>query len=107
MTVTTQAANTRVQPGSLNGNTWLFALLLSLPGVVLCTVGRRRHCFRPEVLGLALVLVFLLSSCGGGTGTGSTSPGTTTTPSIYTITVVGSPPSVSQPNGSTVTITVQ
>jgi hypothetical protein len=105
MTVTSQAANGQLWfPGP-----WVYAIWLSLATIMVWagTEWRRRS---PAVaLGMAIAAVCLLPSCGGGSnGSGSGNPGgnTQTTPITYTITVVGSPPSISQPAGSTVTLIV-
>ena len=82
-----------------------------MPGIVVWGVGRRQRRTHRGLLGPVLALLFLLLSCGGGGSNG----GTTTTqtqpggglPVTYTITVTGSPASLSQPDGATATLTVQ
>jgi hypothetical protein len=110
LTVTTQTTNGQlIRPGAKRFS-WLYALWLALPGIFWCGGGRRRR--RPAAfMGLALALLFFLPSCGGAGSNGGGSPGGSglggTLPGTYTITVVGSPASVSQPSGSSVTLTVQ
>ena len=110
LTVTTQTTNGQLRrPGAKSGP-WLYAVWIALPGILWCAGFSRRRRLS-AFMGLALVLLFFLPSCGGGGSNGGSSPGGNTQqgtlPGIYTINVIGSPPSVSQPSGSSVTLTVQ
>jgi hypothetical protein len=110
LTVTTQTTNGQLRrPGAKSGP-WLYAVWMALPGILWCAGFSRRRRLS-AFMGLALVLLFFLPSCGGGGSNGGSSPGGNTQqgtlPGIYTINVIGSPPSVSQPSGSSVTLTVQ
>jgi hypothetical protein len=82
-------------------------LALALPGIVLLRRKSRRR-GASFLFGLILVLAAFVLSCGGGQngGGGSTGSGGTTL-TTYTITVTGTPASISQPNGAQVTLIVQ
>jgi hypothetical protein len=106
MTVTTQAP-----PSSklrfLGGGTWLYALWLGLPTILICgTRARWRSGSRMASLFL-IALLLSLSSCGGGLNGGSTTVSTSGTPVPYSITIIGTPSSISQPSGVSVTLIVQ
>jgi hypothetical protein len=108
MTVTTPSATAQLWAPGGKARPWPYAAGLALAVAIVWSKagGRRRS---PALLvGLASALLFFLS-CGGGSNGGSTTlPGTTPQgiPITYTITVVGSPTSISQPFGSTVTLIV-
>ncbi len=111
MTVTTQAASGQSWLPRVKAGPWLYAIWLAFTAVAVWgTTGRRR--WSPALL-LAFVfcLIIYLPSCGGsGQNGGSSNPGGNTTqgiPITYTITVVGSPASISQSNGASVTLIVQ
>ena len=115
LTVNTQTTIGRLRRLGVKRGPWLCAVWLALPGIVWCSRRRYRRSLAMS-MGLALALLFFSSSCGGGgrngggSNGGSGSTGSTlggTLPGTYTITVVGSPASISQPNGSSVTLTVQ
>jgi len=110
MTVTTPSATAqlwapggKVSPWSYAA--WSYAAWLTLAAAIVWSKAGGRRRSLAVFVGLAFALLFLLS-CGGGSNGGSTPPGTTTqgTPITYTITVVGSPTSISQPFGSKVTL---
>ncbi len=106
LTVTTQAASSQVRT-PLTGPSWLYAIWIFVPVIVTCSArSRHRRTLAPR-LGLALVILFSLSSCSSSGSNGGTNPGGNTNPTTYTITVIGSPASISQPAGSAVTLTVQ
>lgn len=110
MTVSTPGTSGQMRPRGESAP-WLYAVWWSVPGIVVWGVGRRQRRTHRGLLGPVLALLFLLLSCGGGGSNG----GTTTTqtqpggglPVTYTITVTGSPASLSQPDGATATLTVQ
>lgn len=110
VTVSTPGASGQMRPPARSFS-WLYAVWWAVPGIVVWGVGRKRRRTHRGLLGAALALLFLLLSCGGGGSNG----GTTTTqtppgggiPVTYTITVTGSPASLSQPDGATATLTVQ
>ncbi len=112
MTVTTPSATSQLWTPGGRGRpwregAWSYAAWLALAAAMLWSTagGRRRN--QALLVGLAFALLLSLS-CGGGSNGGSTLPGTTPqgTPITYTITVAGSPPSISQPAGSAVTLIV-
>jgi hypothetical protein len=84
---------------------WVYGVWLLCAAILTLTASKRRNIC---ALGLALtfILFFLMSSCSSGSN-GGTIPSGNTTPTTYTITVIGSPASISQPAGSTVTLTVE
>ncbi len=103
MTVRTQASG--MVPARGKGFSWRLALGLALPGMLMLGQRRRRRPARWP-LACALTLALFLPSCGGvSNGGGGGSHGTT--PTTYTITVAGSPASLSQPAGSSVTLIVR
>jgi uncharacterized membrane protein len=107
MTVTTPTANSNRWLFPSGGRPWLYAVWLAFALAVFGTAVRRRH--NPPVLAvLTLALLFFLTSCGSPGSNGGSTPGGNTqgTPITYTITVMGSPPSISQPKGTTVTLIV-
>jgi len=110
LTVTTQTTNGQLRRPGMKSSPWLYAIWLALPGIVAWGAGRRRRPRSAALMGLALALLFFLPACGGGGSNGGSSPGGNTQqgtlPGTYTITVVGSPASISQPGGSTVTLVV-
>ncbi len=105
MTVQSQAGG--VAPVRRNRTLLDLAVALALPGILLLGGGPRRA--RRGVLGFLIALFLLLTSCGGGSngggGDGGGSHGTTLT--TYTLTVTGTPASISQPNGASATLIVQ
>ncbi len=108
MTVTTPSATAQLWAPGGKRSPWSYAAGLALAAAIVWSkAGGRRRRSLAMFVGLAFALLFLLS-CGGGSNGGSSPPGTTTqgTPITYTITVVGSPASISQPFGSTVTLIV-
>jgi peptidoglycan/LPS O-acetylase OafA/YrhL len=112
MTVTTQTTNAQLWRPGANRWPWLYAVWLALPGIAVWAArGKPRRRGPAILLGLTIALLFSLTSCGaGGTNGGSTGPGgdgSGTLPGTYTVTVVGTPASLSQPGGSSVTLTVQ
>jgi hypothetical protein len=108
MTVTTRAIAAQAWfPGEKAGP-WMCGMCLPFAAVLLWgTVRRRRHSLVLP-LGVAFVLLWLLTSCGGGSNGGSSPPGSTPqgTPITFTITVIGAPASISQPSGAAVTLIV-
>ncbi len=106
MTVTAPTSNAQLSPPSTKA---ICTIWLAFVSVIVCSAGRRRRWSVPMRLGMLLALLFFIPSCGGGSnGSGGTTPVTTTgAPISYTITVLGSPASISQPNGSSVTLIVQ
>ncbi|MGA8271551.1 MAG: hypothetical protein WB919_08325 [Candidatus Sulfotelmatobacter sp.] len=113
MTVTTQTTNGQLRPPGVRSSPWRYAVWLILPGIVAWGVGRGRRLGAAVSFAFALCLLFCLLSCGGGSngGSGNGNPGGGvqggTLPGTYTINVVGSPASLSQPKGSSVTLIVQ
>ncbi len=112
MTVATQTISMQLNHPRGKSSSWRYAAWLVLPGIVVWGTGRRRRCSPATLLGLAftLILVFFLPSCGSGSNGGSSlaSNGQQgTIPGTYTITVTGTPPSSSQKDGSSVTLTIQ
>ncbi|MGC2274312.1 MAG: hypothetical protein WA555_11040 [Candidatus Sulfotelmatobacter sp.] len=110
MTIATDTASGRLRYPGAKSRPWLYAVWLAVPGIVLWGAGRGRRRRPAALLGLALALSFFLPSCGGGANGASNSTSTTlqgTLPGTYTITVVGTPASVGQPDGSTVTLIVE
>jgi uncharacterized membrane protein len=110
MTVTTQTTNGRLLRPGAKSNSWLYAVWLALPAVVVWGARSRRRCNPAALVGFALAVLFLLPSCGGGSNGSSGPTGNAqggTLPGTYTINVAGSPASISQPGGSSVTLIVQ
>jgi hypothetical protein len=108
MTVTTQAIAAQAWfPGRKCGP-WMYGICLPFAAVLLWGTARSRRYSVVLPLGAAFVLLWLLTSCGGGSNGGTSAPGSTPqgTPITYTITVIGSPASISQPSGSAVTLIV-
>ena len=113
MTVTTQAASgslrrradslTPGRPPAGQGPSRFSAAWLAALGVVLLGRWSRGRGVR---LALALGILFFLPSCGGVSTGGGGGGSTGTTIVTYTITVTGTPPSFSQPTGSSVTLLV-
>jgi hypothetical protein len=112
MTVSTQAPSGSLRrrmgsfaPGGLpggEGSGRLYGAWLAALGVVF--LGRKSR-GRGMRLALALGVLFFLPSCGGvSTGGGGGTTGSTIV--TYTITVTGTPPSFSQPAGSSVMLLV-
>jgi hypothetical protein len=112
MTVNTEAGSALMRQPRVRSGPWLYGVCLLLPGVwavIWAAAGTRRKGVAARA-GLTVILItFLLGmlSCGGGGSNGGSSSGGNTLPGIYTVTVTGSPASISQPSGSTVTLTVQ
>jgi hypothetical protein len=106
MTVTTQAPSSRLNSPGMRAGPWLYALWLGLPAVLICGARARRRSSSALICLFLIALLLYLSSCGGGSN-GSTTTVSTGTPVPYSITVVGSPPSIIQPNGVSVTLIVQ
>jgi len=111
--VTTQTTNGQLRRPGVKSSPWLYAVWLALPGIVVWGAGRKRRRGSAALLGWALVLLFFLPSCGGGGsnggGSGSGPGGNTqqgTLPGTYTITVTGTPASLSEPQGSSATLIV-
>lgn len=104
MTVSTQSSG--MAPARGKHLALLLAISLALPGIVL---KRRTRRHAPVLFGFLLALALFLLSCGGGQNGGSSGGGggSGTTLATYTITVTGSPASISQPNGAQVTLIVQ
>lgn len=113
MTVTTQTTNSPLHPPEAKSHPWYYAVWLIFPGIVAWGAGRGRRHGAAMSFAFALCLLFCLLSCGGGSNgsSGNGSPGGGvqggTLPGTYTINVVGSPASLSQPKGSSVTLIVQ
>lgn len=111
MTVTTQAASGQLWLPRAKADPWLYAVWLALAAIVLWGTTGRRRLSPALLLGLVSCLIIYLPSCGGGgQNGGSSNPGGNTTqgiPVTYTITVTGSPASVGQSNGASVTLIVQ
>lgn len=107
MTVTTPSATAQLWVPGGKASRWPYLGWLALAAAMVWSAARGRRRSPALLVGLAFALLFFLS-CGGGSNGGSSPPGTTTqgTPITYTITVVGSPTSISQPFGSTVTLIV-
>jgi hypothetical protein len=108
MTVTTQSASGQLWFPGGRPSTWRYAIWLGFAAVVIWSAAGRRRRSPAVLLGLTLAFLFFLPSCGGGSNGGSSTPGGNVqgTPITYTITVVGSPPSIGQPAGATVTLIV-
>jgi len=104
MTVATVAPVPGAQPRS-RVRAWTYAGWLVVPAFVVSgfsRYGRRRIALWALLSWLGLATL----SCGGGTGVvGGGQRGTN--PGVYTITVTGVPGSMSQPNGSATSLTVQ
>ncbi len=107
MTVTTPSATAQIWAPGGKASPWSYAAGLALVAAMVWSKARGRRRSRAVLVGLAFAVLFLLS-CGGGSNGGTSPPGTTPQgiPITYTITVVGSPSSISQPFGSTVTLIV-
>jgi len=73
MTVTTQTTNGRLLRPGAKSNSWLYAVWLALPAVVVWGARSRRRCNPAALVGFALAVLFLLPSCGGGSN-GSSGP---------------------------------
>jgi hypothetical protein len=101
MTVQTQAVSLARPPDK--AVLWTFAVGLALPAVVIRGKRSRRRAAR---LGFVFALLLFLLSCGSGSNGGGEEQ-QSTNPATYTVTVTGSPASISQPNGSAVTLIVQ
>jgi hypothetical protein len=106
MTVTTQAVSSQLRLGGTRGGAWLHALWLCFPAALVCGARAKRRRSSAMVSIFLLVLLSYLSSCGSGSNGGSTTV-TTGTPVPYTVTIIGSPASINQPNGASVTLIVQ
>jgi len=105
LTVQTQASG--MSPGRRGTAMLTLGIGLALPGIVLLS-GRFRGRRRGAALcTFALVLATLLPSCGGASNGGGGGGSHGTGAGTYTIIVTGSPASISQPNGSSVTLIVQ
>ncbi len=110
MTITTQTPSAQLRPRRDNR---LYGIWIVIAGAAVCGAGgirRRKHRSRDSaLLAFAIGLLFSSFSCGGGGSNGGTTPpgGTTGVPITYTITVVGSPASISQAGGASVTLIVQ
>jgi hypothetical protein len=112
LTVNTDAASAQTWPWHITSSPWLYGVWLLLLGVWAAfwvAAGARRKGLAARAGLTILLIVFLLGvlSCGGGGSNGGSSSGGNTLPGTYTVTVTGSPASISQPSGSTVTLTVQ
>jgi hypothetical protein len=107
MTVATPSAQARLGFPKVKRGPWLASVWLAITAAMVWSGSRRRR-RRSATLVLVLALSFLLSCGGAGSNGGSSTPGSNPqgTPITYTITVVGSPPSISQPSGATVTLIV-
>jgi hypothetical protein len=104
MTVTSQAPSGQIR---IRVGLWLYAPLALLPGIVFVTRHSRSRS-RQLLLSAIVMLVFLLPSCGGGSnGGGGGGGGGGTNPGTYTITVTGTPPSITQTVPPTTTLIVQ
>jgi hypothetical protein len=115
MTITTTAASSQLQSHGKKNGSWLYALWLGFPAILILSarasarVRRRDLLLTRLVLRLVLAAGILLSllSCGSGSNGFGTTVTTTGTPVPYTITVIGTPASLNQPNGEEVTLIVQ
>jgi uncharacterized membrane protein len=107
MTVTTQAARAQLPRPSTKPALWPYAVWLTMAAVAFGLLGQRRSSpWMP--LAMTVSLLFFSLSCGGGgnNGSSSTTTGQQGAPVTYTITVTGSPASISQPGGAAVTLIV-
>jgi hypothetical protein len=113
MTVTTQATSSAVWPPGRMNIPWLYAMWFGLATVLAClrifsgarSIGISRRLGQAVPLALLLALPFLLPSCGSGSN-GSNPTITTGTPASYTLTITGSPASIAQSGGASVTLIV-
>ncbi len=108
MTVTAPSTSAHLWPPPARS---FYSWWLAVVGILTCGSGRKRLGTISVHLGIVrmgmmMALLFFLLSCGGGSNGGITPP-TQGTPATYTITVTGSPASISQPAGSSVTLIVQ
>jgi len=109
MTVSTQAASSQLRPRA--PTPWLYALWCGWFAALAISAAKPglrsfpHYHGRPALLVVMFTLLFWLSSCGGGSN-GSNSITSTGAPVTYTITVTGSPASIAQPGGATVSLIV-
>jgi hypothetical protein len=93
-----------MRPGA-NARPFYIALLL-LPGLLL-SIPKKNRASTMFSLALCLTFLLLVVSCGGGSNGDITKRHNGTTPGTYTVTVIGTPASTSQPQGQAVTLIVQ
>lgn len=110
--ITTTSSSASISPTARPSTAFLYALWLTLPGLVLLGTRRRgaRHSklsLPGSLLGL-FVLALLLNSCGaaGKNGSGGGGQQKGTNPGTYTITVTGASGTLSHQAPSTVTLIV-
>jgi len=109
MTVSTQAVSGQLWLPRAEAGPWLYAVWLALAAIVLWGATGRRRWSPALLLGFVFCLIIYLPSCGGSGQNGGTSNPSNPlqgAPVTYTITVTGSPASLSQPPPS-VTLIVQ
>ena len=110
LTVTTQSGSSQMWRPPKMAGLWLYAVWLFFTAIVFCAAKSKYRRSLALRLGPAVIMLLSLLSCGAGGSNGGLStagPGGNTLPATYTITVTGSPPSVSQPAGAAVTLTVE
>src|SRR5579872_230747 len=113
MTVSTQAASTRIWPRGPMNIPLLYEIWCSLAAALACSwfigrapVGHFTPRYRRTALLLSVfALCFFLPSCGSGSN-GSSPSISTGTPVSYTLTITGSPASNTQPGGASVILIV-